>query len=293
MSRVALALVCLYFIWGSTYLAIRWGVVAFPPFELAALRYLIAGVALYALLRVTGAPRPSRRELLGAAPTGVLLLTLGNGVVVYVEQWVSSGVAAVAIASVPLWTALFSGVLGQWPRPREWAGLALGAAGVALLSSRGDLQSDSRSALLLLMAAASWALGSVVSRRLPRAPGLMSSALQMICGGVALAGVSVALGERLTAPHQLRPLLALAYLVVFGSMIAFSAYSFLLRSVPPALATSYAFVNPGVALCLGSFLGGEAVAWTAIASMALILAGVALVSFRRTPPGRAVVSGTS
>jgi drug/metabolite transporter (DMT)-like permease len=275
---VVVALLCVYIIWGSTYLGIKWALEGgFPPFMMGGVRFLIAGVLMYAFLRLRGVPNPTRREWLALAPIGMLLLVGGNGGVTFAEQWVSSSLAAVWIASMPLWAALFSGLFGRWPGPLEWLGLGLGLVGVLLLNGEGDFQANPIGAVALLTATICWAFGSVWSRRLSLPGGPMSSAGEMLIGGAALALLSVATGERVTQPITWGGIAALIYLIIFGSIVAFSAYLFLLRRVRPTLATSYAYVNPVVALALGMGLAGESITPLGIVATMVILAAVVLV----------------
>jgi len=275
-------MLALYFIWGSTFLAIRWALPGFPPLLMSGLRFVCAGGIFYLLLRARGAPRPSREEWLAAFRVGTLLV-LGNALVVVAEQWVSSGVAAVAIASVPLWSVLFAGLWGRWPAKGEWVGLAVGLLGVALLQSGGELRASPAGAAVLILSAITWSLGSMWSRRLPIPKGLMAAATEMLTGGAVLLCAALLSGERLTAVPDARALGAFLYLVVFGSMVAYSAYTFLLANVRPALATSYAYVTPVVAVLLGALLAGERVTSVSVAALALILTGVALVATRGSP----------
>ncbi len=181
---IVAALFALYVIWGSTYLAMRFALESFAPFAMAGIRYLTAGALLLAYTRLRGEPWPSRREWAASLALGVLLLGIGNGGVAFAEQWVASSLAAVMIASMPLWSALFSGLFGHWPSRREWVGLSIGACGVVLLNLEGDLRASPLGALVLLAAAASWAFGSVWSRRLPLPnSGAVRSGAQMLCGG--------------------------------------------------------------------------------------------------------------
>ena len=271
------ALLAVYVIWGSTYLAIRIALEGLPPLLMAGVRFLIAGGVLFAVLWLRGAPAPSPRQWGNAALVGGLLLLGGNGGVVVAEQSVASGLTALGVATVALWAALFAGLWGQWPKRLEWVGLAVGFAGVALLNVGGGLRASPVGALALLVAPVSWALGSMWSRRLDLPGGLMVSAAEMIGGGAMLLAASRAVGERIPGALSLRPSLALAYLIVFGSWIGFSAYLFLLRRVRPAIATSYAYVNPVVAMVLGVALGGEHIEGSEWAATPVILAGVALV----------------
>ena len=281
-GRVVAALLALYFIWGSTYLAIRLALPGFPPLMMSGLRFVLAGGVFYLLLRLKGAPRPSRAQWLAALKVGTLLIC-GNALVVVAEQWVSSGVAAVSIASVPLWSVLFAGLWGRWPAKGEWAGLAVGLAGVALLQSGGELRASPAGAIVLVLSAITWSLGSMWSTRLPLPTGPMAAATEMLTGGTVLLAAALLRGERMTAMPDGQALGAFAYLVVFGSIIAYTAYAFLLAKVRPALATSYAYVSPVIAVFLGAIVAAEKVTPAAVAALALILGGVAIIAAQRSP----------
>jgi drug/metabolite transporter (DMT)-like permease len=274
---VLVSLLAVYVVWGSTYLAIRVALEGFPPFLMAALRFLLAGGVLYIVLRLRGMPAPRRRQWGSAALVGGLLLLGGNGGVVMAEQWVASGLAALGVATVALWSAIFAGLWGQWPRRLEWVGLAVGFAGVALLNLEGNLRASPAGAVALLVATTSWALGSMWSRHLELPSGLMAPAAEMLAGGGLLLLASVLVGETVPSAVPARPLLALSYLVVFGSWVGFSAYLYLLRRVRPAVATSYAYVNPVIAMTLGVAFAGEHITPSEWIAMPVILGGVALV----------------
>lgn len=278
---VPVALLALYLIWGSTYLAIRVALTGFAPFALAAIRFAIAGGGLYVWLRLRGVAAPTRRQWRNAAVTGVLLLLGGNALVCFAEQQVASGIAAVAVAAMPLYAAIFAGLYGEWPSRTEVLGLLIGFVGVVLLNLGGSLSGSTFAALALLAAPALWAFGSVWSRRQDMPSGPMNTATQMLTAVPALALTAFASGEHLPQHPGLRATAALLYLAVFGSLIAFSAYLFLLRTVRPALATSYAYVNPPVAVLFGVLLGGERVGPLDLAGMAVILAGVVIVILTR------------
>ena len=272
-------LFALYVVWGSTYLAIRWALQGgFPPFLMAGLRFLLAGLILYTVLRVRGYANPSAREWGAGALIGTLLLVLGNGSVVFAQQYVPSGVAALVVGSVPLWAALFGGLFGQWPGRAERWGLAIGFCGLILLNLGSDMSGNAWAAFALLLGPITWAFGSIWSRKLPMAQGLMSTATQMLTGGTLFLLVSFLLGERLTAVPEPRALSAFFYLVFFGSLVAFSAYGYLLRNARPALATSYAYVNPMVAVLLGTFLAGESLSTWGMLAMGAILGSVVLLT---------------
>jgi drug/metabolite transporter (DMT)-like permease len=278
---IPLSLFALYIIWGSTYLAIRYALQSYPPFLLAGLRFLIAGGLLFGFLRLRGVAPPSRRQWRNAAITGVLLLGFGNGMVCFAEQRVSSGIAAVAVASMPLFAALFSSLYGERPTQREGLGLAIGFIGVVVLNLGSGLSASRLGAAALLLAAMCWALGSVWSKRQDMPKGPMNTAAQMLCASVALILVALGAGERLPAHPTVHATIALAYLIVFGSIIAFSAYLYVLKHVRPALATSYAYVNPPVAVLFGLVLVGEHVGPYDIAGMAIILLGVGVITLAR------------
>ncbi len=280
-GAVVLALAALYLIWGSTYFAIRVALEGFPPLLMAGTRFVLAGGLLYAAARRRGAPRPERAEWRSGALVGALLCA-ANGLVTVSEQWVSSSVAAVVVASVPLWAVLAALLWRERPARAEVAGLVVGLAGVVLLQAGGDLRAHPLGAAMLVLSTWSWALGSMWSRRLPLAPGLMAPATEMLAGGALLVTAALARGEHLAAPPGLRPLVAWTFLTLFGSLVAFSAYNFLLRRVRPALATSYAYVNPAVAVGLGA-LAGEAVGLRELGALTLILGGVAIVAATRRP----------
>lgn len=278
---VPLALVSLYFIWGSTYLAIRVALESYPPFLMAAVRFIAAGGVLYAFLRWRGMAAPTRAQWRNAAATGAMLLGLGNGLVCYAEQSVASGLAAVAVASMPLFAAVFGGLYGVWPARMEWAGLAVGFAGVILLNLGGSMGSAPLGAIALVVAAAAWAFGSVWSKRRNMPPAAMNTAAQMLTGGALLLVFALAVGERWPAAPTLHASLAVVYLAVAGSLVGFTAYLYLLNTVRPALATSYAYVNPPVAVMFGVMLGGEIVGSLDVVAMVVILAGVGLIALAR------------
>jgi drug/metabolite transporter (DMT)-like permease len=288
---VVLALFLLYFVWGSTYLAMRVAMQGFPPFRMGALRFLVAGTALFLFALARGARLPSPVQWRNSLLIGSLLLAVGNGGVAFAEQTVGSGLAALVVSGMPLWMAVFAGVFGKWPSAGDWAALALGALGILLLHAGSDLHANPAGMVALLVASASWAFGSLFSRRLELPKGAMAAATQMLAGGTVLAGASWLRGEHFTAWPSARSVGALAYLAVFGSLVAFSAYLYLLARVRPAVASSYAYVNPVVALLFGAALGGEAVPRVALLATPLILASVAVVLRpRRAASGEAALS---
>jgi drug/metabolite transporter (DMT)-like permease len=279
---IGLALFAVYVIWGSTYLALRYLVEEFPPFVGNGIRFVVAGAAMYWFLRRRGAPPPTGREWWSAAQIGALLMMGGVGVVALAEaRGVGSGLAATAVAAMPLWAALWSGLFGRWPNRLEWLGLAIGLTGVIILSREGDFAGNALGITLMIAAPISWAFGSVWSQRITLPPGAMATAMEMAAGGVILLIVGFVRGERFEAFPGFNGWLALAYLITLGSIVAFSAYMYLLNTVRPTLATSYAYVNPVVAVLLGVTLGSEVLSGQAVIALPLILGGVALVAAAR------------
>lgn len=288
--KIVLAFACIYLIWGSTYLAIRFVVETLPALGTAGIRFLVAGTGLYAWLAWRGETRGiTRGHWKGAALLGALFFLGGNGGVSWAETRVPSGLTALVIATVPLWIVGFDWVRPGGARPTRavLAGVAMGILGVALLVSperaRGGV--DPVGALVLVLASASWALGTVTSRHVDH-PGnhVASTAMQMIAGGAALLAASAATGEPAhasVAGVSSRSLVSLLYLILFGSLIGFTAYNWLLQVMPPATVGTYAFVNPGIAVFLGWALAGEPVTGRILVAGGLIVVAVALIVTRR------------
>jgi drug/metabolite transporter (DMT)-like permease len=284
---VVAALLTVYLVWGSTYLAIRYAIESLPTFTMAGVRFLVAGAILFGWARARGAPSPRVRHLGPSLGIGALLLLGGNGAVVWAEHRIASGIAALLVAVEPVMIALLAPLVLGHRRigARGVVALAAGLVGVAILvvDPRGldPTTVDLAGAGAVVLGAFSWALGSLWSVR-AELPGsrAMASALQMLCGGLLLAAAGGAAGEWGSFELEqvsARSLLALAYLVVFGSIVAFSAYAYLMRAAPPSVASTYAFVNPVVAVLLGWALAGEPLNWRVGAASALILTAVALM----------------
>lgn len=281
-ARVALALAAVYVIWGSTYLAIRFALEGgFPPFLLGGIRFLVAGGLMLAFLRWRGVPLPSRVQWRNAAVMGGLMLLLGNGMVNLAETQVSSGLAAVTVASAPLWMAVFAAMRGDNPTRLEALGLGIGFVGVVWLSTGGSLTGAPMGLVALLVASVSWSFGSIWSRGRDLPSPFMSSAAQMLCGGVLMLGVGLAMGERLHGLPTLHAIGAFWYLVVMGSLVGFSAYIWLLHHVRPALAGSYAYVNPAIAVALGAWLAHERFGLRELVAMGVILTGVVAITLAK------------
>ena len=281
-TRVALALAAVYLIWGSTYLGIRFALEGgFPPFLLGGIRFSIAGALMYAFLRWRGMPAPTRAQWRNAAVLGVLLMLLGNGMVNLAEQSVGSGMAAVAVASAPLWMGIFAAMRGEHPARIEWIGLGIGFLGVVWLNADSSLSASKIGMVALLVATLAWSFGSIWSRGRDLAPPFMNAAAQMLCGGIAMLATGLLLGERmhtLPTPHALG---AFVYLIVFGSWFGFSAYIWLLHHVRPALASSYAYINPAIAVALGAWLAGERFGAHELLAMGVILLGVVAITLAK------------
>jgi drug/metabolite transporter (DMT)-like permease len=253
------ALFALYVVWGSTYLAIKWALVGFSPFGMAAIRFAAAGLLFYAWLRWRGVAAPTRAQWKNMIFMATLLLGIGNGGVCFAEQYVGSGLAAVAIASMPLWAAMFGAMYGRWPTRREGIGLGIGFVGVVLLNLGGDLAANPIGAIALLISPIAWAFGSVWSRGRDLPAPMMSTAAQMVVAAPVLALMTQLHGEGWIRPGiDALAIGSLVYLAVFGSIVGFGAYVYLLDKVRPAIATSYAYVNPPIAVLFGVMLGGEA-----------------------------------
>ena len=284
-GAVALALLLVYVVWGSTYLGIAKALQAgvLPLTSVSGARFIVAGSLMYAVLRLfRKMPRPTLRQWRNLTIMGFTMLLLGNGMVVLAERDVSSGLAATAVASVPLWMALFSAVRGQHASRGEWLGIAIGFLGVVWLNAGSSLAASPTGLILLLVAPVGWAFGSVWVRGQDLPGPFMTAAGQMICGGVLLVITGLAVGERPTALPSLDGLLAVAYLCLFGSIVAFTAYVWLLHNVRPALVASYAYVNPVIAVILGVIIGNEHFGGRDLLAMAVILAGVVVLTLART-----------
>ena len=301
-------------VWGSTYLAIRVADRTIPPFPMAAARYLTAGLLLYPAAWLAGrrgaqrqahpaagaagrqagtqvqpeAPPGARArsplaQWAGMAVVGTMLLAFGNGGVSYAERTLPSGLAALLVASVPLWMALGDRVInGRRLRPRGWVALALGLAGIAVVAQPHGTGAV-LPVLVVLGASVSWGIGSVLAGRLPApASPLLGSAMEMLAGGAVLVGLAAATGEAWSGHASGESLLALAYLVGPGSLLALTCYVIALRRLPTAVVSTYAYVNPVVAVALGSLLLGERLTVTALVGGAIVVASVALL-LRESP----------
>ncbi len=290
-AQIILAFFAIYTIWGSTYLAIAIAIQTIPPFLMAGTRFLIAGATLYLWTRLRGTPSPTRANWKAASIVGGLLLLVGNGGVVWAEQTVPSGLAAVLITTVPFWMAILEWKRYERTRPGlpVILSLTLGFTGVILLVGPEQLAGTGAinrlGATILILASLSWAAGSLYSRKatLPTSP-LQSTAMQMLAGGLFLSAAGLATQEYTSfQPNSTsyNSLLALAYLVVFGSLIGFTSYIFLLKTTAPAKVSTYAYVNPVIAVFLGASIHAEQLTFRTLAATAIIVTAVVVITTYR------------
>ncbi|HEV8383947.1 MAG TPA: drug/metabolite exporter YedA [Candidatus Acidoferrales bacterium] len=296
--RLIAAFAAVYVIWGSTYLAIRFAVETLPPFLMAGVRFLVSGGVLYAWARWRSDEKPDWRHWRTAAMIGTLLLLGGNGGVVWAEQFVPSGLTALLITSEPFWVVILVWLIPGGHRP-TWgviSGMLLGLVGIGLLIGPGHVLNGRGVPLggvsVLFLASLSWAAGSLYSSRarLPQS-GVLSAGMQMLAGGAVLTLFGALVGDwnRLAWQNiSMRSVLALTYLTAFGSIVGFSSYFWLLRNTTPARASTYAFVNPMVAVVLGWAFAGETITLRTLFATAIIVFAVMIVILRHAPPADAL-----
>jgi len=285
-------LIAVYVVWGSTYIAIRFTLESMPPFLIAGVRFVISGAILYAWRRHCGDQIPSKPEWRSAVAIGLLLLVGGNGGVVWAQQWVASGLAALLVSTVPLWMVLIDGLRpGGWrPDWKSVTGVTTGFCGVAVLMGPKHLlgngiNTDPVGIAVLVLASLFWSIGSLYSRnaQLPSSP-LQGAGMEMLAGGVGLLILATVSGEwgklKLSLISE-RSLWSLVYLIVFGSWVGFAAYTWLLRVAPTPLVSTYAYVNPVVAILLGHFLAEEPITPRVLTAAAIIVGSVALTTVAR------------
>jgi drug/metabolite transporter (DMT)-like permease len=286
-TKVAAAFAAVYLIWGSTYLAIRFAIETIPPFFMAGTRFITAGLFLYACTRFGGSPKPSLAQWRNAALIGGLMLMGGNGAVVWAEQWLPSGLTALIVATVPLWMALLHWI-GTRNRldTRAVVGLILGFAGVSLLMASEGVMAEAQATVIggavLILGTLSWASGSLYSRsaRLPSSS-LLGAGMQMVAGGAFLLITSLATGELTRVrPDQLsvRSAFSWVYLIVVGALIGYTSYMWLLKTVTPQHVSTYAYVNPVVALFLGWGLANETLSVQDMVATVIILISVVIIT---------------
>lgn len=279
-----LAMGLLYVSWGSSYIGTKFGLAGFPPALLGGVRYYLAGCILFAVLVAVGYTIPRPTQWVGGFMQGVLLLGIGNGAMAFAIQWVASGMVAVGFATIPLWTALINGMVHKWPTRLEWVALLIGLGGIILLTQEGEFRSAPAGIIAVIIGAIAFSLGSVTSSHVTQPVGLMGTAVGMLSAGIFLITVSLVLGEHVETFPKLQPLLALAYLIVLPSILAFAAYGYLLKTVGPLKANSFAYTNPVVALVLGALLGGETISLQGVLAMGVIVSGLVLLNVSKGRP---------
>lgn len=293
-SQVLGAFALVYLIWGSTYLGIKFAVATLPPFLMGGARFVLAGLILYGWLRLRGIPNPALPHWKNAFIVGTLLLGVGNGGVNWAERTVPSGLTALIIAITPMWFALLDWLRpgGIRPTPQTLAGIGIGFTGMVMLVWTRDVTStsavDPAGLVALLIASFCWAGGSLYARYTPKPQSsLMGIALQMITGGFVLVLMGTLCGEW-TGTHWAKvssaSTLAFVYLTLIGSLVGFTAYSWLLKVSSPSMVSTYAYVNPVIALFLGWALAGETLTARSFSAAAVIVLGVIIITTRRSPP---------
>lgn len=275
---VLLCLAATWVVWGSTYLAIKLALPEFPPFYMMGSRFIVAGLLLFTWILIRHQPMPTPRQWLNALVVGTLMLAAGMGGVAHAEQTIGSGLVVAFIAVVPLMMATLNLLWGVRPGRLEWAGIAFGLIGVAMLTQGADFRASPGGLAAIIIATLSWSLGSVLSQRSLRlAPAASGFASEMLCGGVVLLLLSWSQGEAIALPTMSLATAAWVYLVTFGSLIAFNAYMVLLSSTSTALASSYTFVNPVIAMLLGVYVAHEYISRYEWLAAAMVLLGVVLM----------------
>ncbi|MCO6503242.1 MAG: drug/metabolite exporter YedA [Acidimicrobiales bacterium] len=278
-TLVVAAIVTLYFVWGSTYLALRFGLEGFPPFLLNGLRFLLAGALLWLFIRKRFSA--TRSQIVNAAKVGSVMLMGGVGLVTLAEHaGIGSAVAASAIAVTPVWVAVSAGIFGSWPGRREWIGLAIGLIGVLILAREGDFQASPLGLALIVISPMIWSFASVWGTKIDLPDPLSNTAVQLLAGGLVMTLAGLVGGEWIVEMPSMKAWAAMLYLAVFGSLLAYTAFVYLMHNVRPSLATSYAYVNPIVAVILGVTLGDETLTGAVFFALPLILTSVALVATR-------------
>ena len=281
---VLIALLTVYIVWGSTYFAIQVALESFPPLMMIGTRFVAAGSILILWQLWRGSRVPTLREWRDGGIIGILMLGGGTGLTACAEQYVSSGLTAVFIACSPMILSGLSGLFGDWPKRREWVGILCGFAGAVLLASDGEFSAKPAGIILLLAAILCWDIGSILSqKKLKMAAGGMGFASEMLVGGFFLVIASLMMGEHSPGPVTVNAIVAWCYLVTAGSLLAFTAYMFLLSKVHTGLAGSYAYVNPVIAVALGAAFGGEHISVKAMVAMTIILGSVMMLTSARKP----------
>ena len=277
-KSVVAALAAVYVIWGSTYLAIKIGLETMPPFFMQGTRFVIGSLAVLGYLRWRGVPWPKAAQVRNASVVGILLLIGGLGLVTLAEdRGVDTGLVATIIAIQPMLMSLWGGIWKTWPRRIEWLGMFIGLLGVAVLMSDEGLSGSWSGVSLVFIACVNWSFGSALSRRISMPDGPMTTGIEMAAAAIGYMLLSIVRTEEIVAP-SLKSALGVAYLVVFGSIVAFSAFTYLIANVRGPLAMSYAYVNPAIAVLLGVLFSNESMSVNMAVALPIILVGVAIVT---------------
>lgn len=279
--KIVFALLSLYFIWGSTYLAVNLALDTFSPLALVASRFWLAGLILLAIAFSQGEQLPHPRLIRNSALIGCLTLGMGSGAVVIAMQWVSAGLTALAVSAVPLWTGVFAALMFKRPSKSEWLGTIIGFTGIILLNMEHSFQAAPFGAIVLIIGPMSWSFGSILSQRIELPKGWMAVALETLAAATFATTLSLIMAEHPQLPSW-QTFSALLYLSVVGTVIGFTAYMYLLRTVRPSLATSYAYINPLVAIVLSIIFLGETISPIAMLAIFTIITGVVIVVFARS-----------
>lgn len=277
-SQILIALLAVYLIWGSTYFAIKLALPDYPPFFITAIRLAVAGLLMLAFIQYKKYPLPSNKQWKPLIILAAVMTVFASALINVAEQTVSSGVVAIGVAAMPLWAGFFAALRGYHPSKIEWSGLLLGFFGVLWLNMGSELRVSTLGLLCVLAAPMAWAWGSMWSKDQDLPDPIVSSAWQMLIGSVISLVIGLILGERIDHMPSLQGTLALAYLTLFGSIVAYSAFVWLVKHVRPALATSYAYVNPPIALLLGVTVLNEPMNSNTVVAMLLILISIGIVT---------------
>ncbi|MGH8785201.1 MAG: EamA family transporter [Cupriavidus necator] len=284
---VLLCLLITYVVWGTTYLAIRFTLESFPPLFMMGMRFLCAGLLLAAWLAWRGTPMPSWRLLRNCAVPALFLLVGGMGLTAIAEQTISSGATTVMIGSMPIFALIWSACFGNRPKWYEYVAIAIGSLGILVLTAGAEFRVSTGGVVALMLAVASWSFGSQLARRLELPQGAAAFAAEMLIGGAVLMVLSALRQEPWPASVSAQAGWAWVYLVVAGSLVAFSAYMYLVSTVSQTLSASYVYVNPPVALAMGAWLGGEQIAPQTLGAVMLILVALAVLSLGTLRTARA------
>jgi drug/metabolite transporter (DMT)-like permease len=282
LTLILICLIAVYVLWGTTYFAIKVAISGFATFFLVGTRFVFAGGLILVWQMLRGAPMPTLTQWRGAALIGCLLLLVGNGTVALGEHWVSSGATVALISSVPLTTAAWSCLFGERPAGLEWLAMGVGTLGIAIMLLGHDLQASRLGVAVVLGGSLCWSLGTVLARRVALPAGATGFGAEMLCAGLAGLLISALAHEPWALTSAIRPWAAWGYLVIFGSLIGFSAFRFLVERVSATLATSYAYVNPPVALFIGWWLGHERFSIQLLMGLPVVLAAVAVQTWAHT-----------